>query len=108
MAITYMGTLAACVLLNIDPNEKMMRAFEGAGMFILGAFSSILVNTRSQQPEPTTLSVHARSDTDSIVHPATDSNPRTASAVAHPDAKPHSGANTPSVSASATSTTESS
>jgi hypothetical protein len=50
MALTYMGTLAACVIFGIEPKGDLMRSFEAAGMYILGAFTGILVNTRTHQP----------------------------------------------------------
>lgn len=51
MALTYMGTLSACVLFGIEPKNEIMRSLEAAGMYVLGAFTGILVNTRSQSSE---------------------------------------------------------
>lgn len=72
MALTYMGTLSACVVFGIEPKNEIMRSLEAAGMYVLGAFTGILVNTRSQTPEPPTSEVHARSNADTNIHPAAD------------------------------------
>lgn len=80
MAVTYMLTLSACVLFGLEPKNEMMRSMEAAGMYVLGAFTGVLVNTRSQQPE----TQDARSNTNSNVHSANpDTNPKP-----HPTAEP--------------------
>lgn len=69
MALTYVATLAACVLFSIEPKNEIMRSFEAAGMYVLGAFTGILVNTRSQQAEqPTKGEQNARTDSNSDLH----------------------------------------
>jgi hypothetical protein len=102
MACTYFGTLAFCVILGITPNEELMRSFEGAGMYVLGAFTAVLVNTRSQPQETPTLQVHAR--TDSNLHSAADTNTNSTDSAAKPDTDPKPKPDTLTVSASTTPT----
>lgn len=71
MAITFMGTLSACVLFGLEPNNDIMRSMESAGMYVLGAFTGLLVNTRSQQPDNN----DERTDSNSNIHSSTDSKP---------------------------------
>ena len=52
MSLTYLGTLAFCVIAGRTPEGDIMRSFEAAGIYVLGAFTGILVNTRSQPPGP--------------------------------------------------------
>lgn len=56
MALTYVGTLAYCVIKNLQVQGDIIRAFEAAGIFALGAFTGVLANTRTQQaPDAPTL-----------------------------------------------------
>jgi hypothetical protein len=68
MSISYVSTLAVCVLSGIQPKSEIMRSFEAAGIYVLGALTGILVNTRSQPEKP-----NARTDTDTDLH-STDSH----------------------------------
>lgn len=68
MSISYVSTLAVCVLTGIQPQSEIMRSFEAAGIYVLGALTGILVNTRSQPEKP-----NARTDTDTDLH-STDSH----------------------------------
>lgn len=51
MSIVYVSTLSYCVLSNSSPTTEAMRSFEAAGIYVLGALTGILVNTRSQSTE---------------------------------------------------------
>ena len=54
MSLLYLGTLAYCVIAGSQTTENTMRSFEAAGIYVLGALTGILVNTRSQQTEKDT------------------------------------------------------
>mgnify|MGYP000950712642 CR=1 FL=1 len=51
MSLTYVSTLAYCVLSGINTSTEAMRSFESSGVYVLGALTGILVNTRSQNQE---------------------------------------------------------
>lgn len=73
LSVTYMFTLSYCTIAGITPNETVDRAFQTAGMYILGAFTGLLINTRSQQPTG-----HARSNSSSNnLHPQADADAHT-------------------------------
>ena len=51
MSTVYVSTLAYCVMAGVSPPEPAMRSFEAAGIYVLGALTGLLVNTRSQPTE---------------------------------------------------------
>lgn len=50
MAITYVGTMAYMVITNGIPDPDVLSMFKDAGIYVLGALTGILVNTRSAPP----------------------------------------------------------
>ncbi len=50
LAVIYMGTLAACLLLKLSPDEKVLLQFVAGGTYILGVLSGVLIRTAGQQP----------------------------------------------------------
>lgn len=108
LSVTYMFTLSYCTIAGVTPNDAVDRAFQAAGMYILGAFTGLLVNTRSQQPE----TQDAQSDSSSnnlrpAPHPNTDTDAITITHSRpngpHPDAVADSDPKSHSTSISATS-----
>lgn len=63
MAFTYVGTLAYCVVSGAHPEGDLMRAFEAAGIYVLGAVTGILVNTRSPHGEGKEVTISATTTT---------------------------------------------
>ncbi len=45
LAVIYMGTLAACLLLKLSPDEKVLLQFVAGGTYILGVLSGVLIRT---------------------------------------------------------------
>ena len=48
MSLTYVGTLSYCVIRGVNLEGDLVRSFEAAGIYVLGALTGLLVNTRSQ------------------------------------------------------------
>jgi len=52
MALTYMGGLACCVVMNISAQPEIVQSFQAAGIFVLGALAGILSNVRTSPATP--------------------------------------------------------
>lgn len=51
MALCYVGTIAYCILFGITPDKDLIGIFKDAGIFILGALTALLNNTRGTPTE---------------------------------------------------------
>lgn len=54
MSLLYMITLSYCVVAKVEAPDGADRSLQAAGMYVLGALTGLLINTRSQSATSTT------------------------------------------------------